>query len=154
MIRAGPVCGGGLTGLDETLENAYLMRLAGRFSRRISGYAKAQNIPVIDCSTAENLGLQNDIPRQTVTLRLTASIFCHSPTISRMSSKEVAFGRYGSRYRVARRQAPAIGSLIPPSTGEAARYDLAPQPRRPREKPWALPTAAREEPVGGEHVDP
>jgi hypothetical protein len=28
-----------LTGSDETLENAYLMRLAGRFSRRIRGYA-------------------------------------------------------------------------------------------------------------------
>src|ERR1700720_4150925 len=32
-----------LTGSDETLENAYLMRLAGRFSRRIRGYAKAHH---------------------------------------------------------------------------------------------------------------
>ena len=39
-----------LTGSDETLENAHLMRLAGRFSRRIRGYAKAHGIPVIDCS--------------------------------------------------------------------------------------------------------
>ena len=46
-----------------------------------------------------------------------------------------------------------IGSRIPPRTAEAARYDLAPQARRPREKPWALPTAAREEPVGVEDVD-
>src|SRR5260370_41584319 len=38
-----------LTGSDETLENAYLMRLAGRFSRRIRGYAKAHDIAVIDC---------------------------------------------------------------------------------------------------------
>jgi hypothetical protein len=38
-----------LTGSDETLENTYLMRLAGRFSRRIRGYAKAHGIPVIDC---------------------------------------------------------------------------------------------------------
>ncbi len=38
-----------LTGSDETLENAHLMRMAGRFSRRIRGYAKAHNIPVIDC---------------------------------------------------------------------------------------------------------
>ena len=38
-----------LTGSDETLENAYLMRLAGRFSRRVRGYAKAHGIPVIDC---------------------------------------------------------------------------------------------------------
>ena len=29
-----------LTGSDETLENAYLMRMAGRFSRRVRGYAK------------------------------------------------------------------------------------------------------------------
>src|SRR6202140_540062 len=42
-----------LTGSDETLENAYLMRMAGRFSRRVRGYAKAHNIPVIDCSVGE-----------------------------------------------------------------------------------------------------
>jgi hypothetical protein len=29
------------------------MRLAGRFSRRIRGYAKAQNIPVIDCPAGQ-----------------------------------------------------------------------------------------------------
>ena len=34
-----------LTGSDETLENAYLMRMAGRFSRRVRGYAKAHGIP-------------------------------------------------------------------------------------------------------------
>ena len=42
-----------LTGSDDTLENAHLMRLAGRFSRRIRGYAKAQHIPVIDCSVGD-----------------------------------------------------------------------------------------------------
>jgi hypothetical protein len=42
-----------LTGSDETLENAYLMRLAGRFSRRIRGYAKAHDIPVIDCAAGQ-----------------------------------------------------------------------------------------------------
>src|SRR5215469_4124144 len=42
-----------LTGSDETLENAYLMRMAGRFSRRVRGYAKAHNIPVIDCSVVQ-----------------------------------------------------------------------------------------------------
>jgi hypothetical protein len=42
-----------LTGSDETLENAYLMRLAGRFSRRIRGYAKAHDIPVIDCAARQ-----------------------------------------------------------------------------------------------------
>jgi hypothetical protein len=39
-----------LTGSDQTLENTYLMRLAGRFSRRVRGYAKAHGIPLIDCS--------------------------------------------------------------------------------------------------------
>jgi hypothetical protein len=33
-----------LTGSDETLENTYLMRLTGRFSRRLRGYAKAHGI--------------------------------------------------------------------------------------------------------------
>jgi hypothetical protein len=42
-----------LTGSDETLENAHLMRLAGRFSRRVRGYAKAHDIPVIDCPVGE-----------------------------------------------------------------------------------------------------
>jgi hypothetical protein len=42
-----------LTGSDDTLENAYLMRMAGRFSRRIRGYAKANGIPVVDCSVGE-----------------------------------------------------------------------------------------------------
>jgi hypothetical protein len=38
-----------LTGSDESLDNAHLMRLAGRFSRRVRGYAKAHDIPVVDC---------------------------------------------------------------------------------------------------------
>ena len=42
-----------LTGSDETLENAYLMRMAGRFSRRVRGYAKTHDIPVIDCSVGQ-----------------------------------------------------------------------------------------------------
>jgi hypothetical protein len=42
-----------LTGSDETLDNVHLMRLAGRFSRRVRGYAKAHDIPVIDCIAGE-----------------------------------------------------------------------------------------------------
>ena len=42
-----------LTGSDETLENTYLMRMAGRFSRRVRGYAKAHGIPVIDCPAGQ-----------------------------------------------------------------------------------------------------
>ena len=53
MIRVDSVWWRALTGSDETLENAYLMRLAGRFSRHIRGYAKARDIPVIDCPAGE-----------------------------------------------------------------------------------------------------
>src|ERR1700686_1230027 len=42
-----------LNGSDETLDDAHLMRMAGRFSRRIRGYAKAHGIPVVDCSVGE-----------------------------------------------------------------------------------------------------
>src|SRR5438874_13006961 len=44
-----------LTGSDETLENSHLMRLAGRFSRSIRGYAKTHGIPVIDCSAGQRM---------------------------------------------------------------------------------------------------
>ena len=42
-----------LTGSDDTLDNAHLMRMAGRFSRRVRGYAKAHAIPVLDCAVGE-----------------------------------------------------------------------------------------------------
>jgi hypothetical protein len=42
-----------LTGSDDTLQNAHLMRLAGRFARRIRGYAAAHNIPVVNCSVGD-----------------------------------------------------------------------------------------------------
>ena len=37
---------------EEQLDNAHLMRLAGRFSRRVRGFAKTHHIPVIDCAAA------------------------------------------------------------------------------------------------------
>jgi len=42
-----------LIGSDEGLDNTHLMRLAGRFSRRIRGYAKANGIAVVDCPVGE-----------------------------------------------------------------------------------------------------
>jgi hypothetical protein len=36
-------------GSEQELDNAHLMRMAGRFSRRVRGYAKANGIPIIDC---------------------------------------------------------------------------------------------------------
>lgn len=42
-----------LNGSDDQLDNAHLMRMAGRFSRRLRGFAKAHQIPVIDCRRGE-----------------------------------------------------------------------------------------------------
>jgi hypothetical protein len=38
---------------DEELDNAHLMRLAGRFSRRLRAWSKAHGVPVIDCKSGE-----------------------------------------------------------------------------------------------------
>ena len=38
-----------LRGSDENLDNEHLMRMAGRFSRRVRAYGKKHGIPVIDC---------------------------------------------------------------------------------------------------------
>ncbi len=42
-----------LNGSDEDLDNAHLMRMAGRFSRRLRAWAKANQIPVVDCGRGE-----------------------------------------------------------------------------------------------------
>src|SRR5215831_19583152 len=40
-------------GSEQELDNAHLMRMAGRFSRRVRGYAKAKGIPIVDCTAGE-----------------------------------------------------------------------------------------------------
>ena len=35
------------------MDNAHLMRLAGRFARRVRAYAEANGVPVIDCKAGE-----------------------------------------------------------------------------------------------------
>src|SRR6516225_2953035 len=40
-------------GSDEQLDNAHLMRLAGRFARRLRASAQAHGIPVIDCKAED-----------------------------------------------------------------------------------------------------
>lgn len=40
-------------GSDEQLDDAHLMRLAGRFSRRLHAFAKSRGIRVIDCERGE-----------------------------------------------------------------------------------------------------
>jgi hypothetical protein len=42
-----------LTGSDDTLDNAHLIRMAGRFSRCLRGWAKKESVPVIDCAAGE-----------------------------------------------------------------------------------------------------
>jgi len=39
-----------LTGSDATLDQEHLLRLAGRFSRRLHGWAKQHGVPVIHCA--------------------------------------------------------------------------------------------------------
>lgn len=58
-FRAGHIPGGfrlwwrDLYGSDENLDDAHLMRLAGRFSRRLRSYAQKHGIAVIDCPRGE-----------------------------------------------------------------------------------------------------
>ena len=40
-------------GSDDELDDNHLMRMAGRFSRRVHGYASANGIPVIQCNTEQ-----------------------------------------------------------------------------------------------------
>jgi hypothetical protein len=40
-------------GSEEQLDNTHLMRMAGRFSRRVRAWAAANQIPVIDCGRGE-----------------------------------------------------------------------------------------------------
>jgi len=42
-----------LYGSGEHLDNAHLIRLAGRFSRRLRAFAKARGVPVVDCQRGE-----------------------------------------------------------------------------------------------------
>ncbi len=43
-----------LHGTDDNLDNTHLMRMAGRFSRRLRAWAKANGVPVIDCGRGEH----------------------------------------------------------------------------------------------------
>jgi hypothetical protein len=42
-----------LTGPDGTLNNAHLMRMAGRFGRRVHAWAAENQIPIKNCATVE-----------------------------------------------------------------------------------------------------
>lgn len=55
----GPTAGGFRTwwrrlhGSDEQLDNAHLIRMAGRFARRVRAWAQANEVPVITCTAGE-----------------------------------------------------------------------------------------------------
>ena len=40
-------------GSDADLDNAHLMRMAGRVGRRVRGWAQANHVPVVDCAAGE-----------------------------------------------------------------------------------------------------
>lgn len=62
-----------LTGSDDGLDNAHLMRMAGRFSRRVRAYAKAHGIPAIDCAVHER---KHELAEQHLaTTTVTAGVF-------------------------------------------------------------------------------
>ena len=72
-----------LTRSDEKLDNAYLMRLAGRFSRRVRGYAKAHGIPVIDCPAGQRKHIlaEEYLAKTTVTHGLFLVLVGKAPTL-------------------------------------------------------------------------
>ena len=45
--------GGSDTEADAVLDNAHLMRLAGRFARRVRAWAAGNAVPVIDCTAGQ-----------------------------------------------------------------------------------------------------
>ena len=53
-----------LYGTDDNLDNTHLMRLAGRFSRRMYGWAEKNKIPVIKCTANErpHAALEEECP--------------------------------------------------------------------------------------------
>ena len=72
-----PKCGDGggfrvwwrsIFGSDDRLDNPHLMRMAGRFSRRLRAWAKAKGVPVVDCTRNErkHLTVENYLADHTV----------------------------------------------------------------------------------------
>lgn len=53
-----------LTGSDETLDQDHLLRLAGRFGRRLHAYASATGIPLIHCGVTQHSNTKCIAPRK------------------------------------------------------------------------------------------
>lgn len=43
-------------GSDATLDDTHLIRLAGRFARRVRAWGEANGVPVVDCEAGERVG--------------------------------------------------------------------------------------------------
>jgi hypothetical protein len=62
-----------LTGSVDTLDDTHLMRMAGRFSRRVRGWAKANAVPVMDCRAGER---KHDLAEEYLpTTKVTQGVF-------------------------------------------------------------------------------
>jgi len=62
-----------LTGSVDTLDDTHLMRMAGRFSRRVRGWAKANGVPVVDCRAGER---KHDLAEEYLpTTKVTRGVF-------------------------------------------------------------------------------
>jgi DNA-binding transcriptional ArsR family regulator len=87
---------------DDNLDNNHLMRLAGRFSRRVRGWAKKHKIPVIDCRAGDR---KHEIGEQYMPTDPTfTGIFC--VLISRAPAPIWDVQRYGNNGINLRRKEP------------------------------------------------
>jgi hypothetical protein len=65
-------------GSEQELDNAHLMRMAGRFSRRVRGYAKAKGVPIFDCGSDDRKHqIAEDYLDKTSTTRGLFGVICH-----------------------------------------------------------------------------
>ena len=91
-----------LYGSDVNLDNTHLMRLAGRFGRRVRGWAKKHGIPVIYCQSGERkhtIG-QEHVPKEPTR----TGIFCI--LVSRAPAPLWDVQRYGNNGINLRRKEP------------------------------------------------
>jgi hypothetical protein len=67
---------------DQTLDNAHLMRLAGRFARRVKAWGSANAVPVVFCKAGVDTGNASTASQRTTWLSIrlvSASSWSWSP---------------------------------------------------------------------------
>ena len=84
-----------LFGNDDDLDNEHLMRLAGRFSRRLRAWAKKHDVPVIDVTSEQNRRMHLQVaPHRPVGPDFTG-VFCIS--VSRAPNRVWNVRRFGNK---------------------------------------------------------